>query len=214
MYIAINPERKFNLIILLLVEFILITLMQFQSALLHLINQIGQLIATFILLPNWLNRLGLFASHWSMGLFYALILWFFLWGFKHKLIAAWVLLTYLGGTAVGLFLQKTMTVLPLQITTTIINQRVLILTIISSCLMTALSTLIRQVNKQRVLKVSLWIVNFWLIVTLLKTKTATVSTLLTSTIFAQAWLQFCQAQYLVQFKQLQNWPLFRHSDYN
>lgn len=213
MYIAVNPERKFNLIILLLVELIVITLMQFHAALPRLFNQIGQLLAAFVPLPNWFSQSGLFVSRWFMGLFYALTLWFFLWGFKHKLIATWVLATYLGGNAIGFCLQKIITVLPLQ-STTIINQQVLVLLLSSSCLMTALTPLIRKARQQRALNVSLWLVKFWLVIALLKTQTATATIILTSVIFAQAWLQFCQMQYLTQFKQLQQFPLFQHSDYN
>lgn len=105
MYVSFNRDRWLNITIAGLLFLIVIALIKYNSYLLALID-------TSIQSKLTTSHAGVFSHVFSAlsnpvvcGI-YAVIIWFLLWGFKHKLIATWALATYFVGQLVFMIIAK------------------------------------------------------------------------------------------------------------
>jgi hypothetical protein len=98
--IIAKSRTRFVTMVVSLILFIIISIITYHnSGLLHSLMQVDHSI-TQTVIPNWLEKFlkpFYFFSH-GFGLFFmSFLIIFFLWGFKFKIPATWVLITNVGG---------------------------------------------------------------------------------------------------------------------
>lgn len=220
MYIAHNRERKLNFLLAVLAFTIITTLVAFNSLTLVVINNTLQTSLNLILNISLLNQLFAVLGGSLMCTVYILLLWFFLWGFKHKLIAAWLLATYFSGQIafwlVRLLIHQShlINVAPTNLGVTFPSWHLFSLILIDYCIYTAVLPLIKTKQQIRMIKIGIWLITLLVILTNIQLHLALPIDIMGSFLLAYAWLQLWQEQYLIHFNRLSNYKLFRHSDYN
>lgn len=98
--IIAKSRTRFLMLILSLILFIVISILTYRhQGFLHTLSQIDHSIARAVV-PTWLENIMKPAYIFSHGLLAGLLIFviaFFLWGFKFKIPATWILLTSLSG---------------------------------------------------------------------------------------------------------------------
>ncbi|MFD0898411.1 hypothetical protein [Loigolactobacillus binensis] len=220
MYITHNKERKLNFILALLAFIIITSLIDFNSAVLISLNSWVQTALNLSLNFSPLNQVFYVLSSPLLCALYALFLWFFLWGFKHKLIATWVLFTYFSGELMALlvrtFIHQTqlVAVSPTNLAVYFPSKRLFAVLLIDFCIYTAVLPLLKDKNYRRNTQLGVWLFTILAILTNVQLHIATPLDIFGSLLLAYGWLQLCKEQYLLQFRRLQGYKLFRNSDYN
>lgn len=103
MYVIDKNDRYLNIIIGALIFALIASLVKTRLYLVALWETgLQEFLATP---PNFLERLLAFLSAPGFCVLYVFFIWFFLWGFKHKLIAFWSLITFFSGEIIFILIR-------------------------------------------------------------------------------------------------------------
>ena len=213
-YIVDSKERWLNIVIATFVTGVLIYMTLTASSLLTSIDSLSQGILTDLSFNHpLLNHIFLVIfAHLMLNLF-IVVLWFILWGFKHKLLAAWAITTYLGANILGFLLNKLLAIIASPTA-----QPVLDLTLLKLMLLSFLIYICILPNIHRLAGMALML-GVVLLVALrclagIQLHTTTLSAIIINFLCAYILIQIADVVYLRQFSQLQRVRLFKHSDFN
>lgn len=208
MYVAHDKERQYSFLLSFLTLIVLLTLVHFNS---KILNGIDALLQGFVVnvMPNisFFNRTLSFFSYPMVCVLYALLIWFFLWGFKHKIPATWVLSTFISGELILIIMRD-------------LNRREYIsgsffsILLVGYCMITMVVPLIRSKQNQNIAKIVLILIMILVGIAHVQLGHVSVVGIAISWLPVNAWLQIARGQYLKRFADLQKFPIFRHSDYN
>lgn len=207
MYIKSSHERIINTCLLVLAFIFSASLNATHSKLLTLFNKainffIDADIPSLKIMTKVLNFLGTPVLSWL----YVLIIWFLLWGFKHKIFATWCVFTMLIGQVLFYSLQAV--ILP--------SNTHFLFTFLTMLFIVAIAT--TGLTNSDIIKISVkWgCFVFAVILILLRIKNSfdIASSSVITILLAASWAQLSEIIYLTVFDRLQNLTPFHHSDFN
>lgn len=212
-YIVDAKERWVNMFIATFVAGTLIYLVIKDSSLLSSINSFSQGVISHLPFNHpWLNHTITFIlAHLLLNL-YAVLLWFILWGFKHKLIALWALVTYFGTSLLGLLINQLLLIVT-DNTTAPIDLTFLKLVVLMACIyICVLPNTSRFVGY---LTIILLLILFSLrTLAGIQLHTVALINVGISILCGYVGIQLFEYIYLHWFNKLQLIRAFRHSDFN
>lgn len=208
MYVKRDEERQYSFLLSLLTLTVLLTLVHFNSKILSAIDgMLQKLVVNIIPNNNGLNHVLSFFSHPLMCVFYALVIWFLMWGFKHKIPATWVLVTFFSGEVILIIMHDLNR--PEYISGSFFSSLLVVYAIF-----TMVIPLVSGAQRQKILKVGLIVLVTLIGLAHVQLGHVSVIGLLISWLPVNAWLQICRGQYLKRFVKLYQYPIFKHSDFN
>lgn len=212
-YIIDSKERWINIFIAIFVTGTLIYLTIIESSLLSSVDQFTQGILSHLSFNHPLfNKLILFLFAHLLLDVYIIAFWFLLWGFKHKLLATWGLMTYISANilafVVNKLLQLTSAHTPPVIDLTFLKLTILIY-LIYICILPNISHF-----SGFLLMIFNFIILIFRSLAGIQLHTVALSTILISILTTYILIQIYETLYLHQFIKLQRIRLFRHSDFN
>lgn len=219
MYVMTNRDRWLNVTIAVLLLLIIIALLKYDNYTFALWDTRLQ---TAIVGhgASWLNHLISALTGAIVCGIYAVLLWFFLWGFKHKLIATWLLSTYLLGQVWFVLIRRWVArprpaAHPHALTTTSFpSHHVFAVVLLSTLVWVAVLPWITHNWHRWLLAIALIVVSLLTIISRIKLNAAFPMDAVGSLLLVYIWLQVAKALYLSVFARLQGRSIFRHSDFN
>ncbi|BAP86489.1 phosphatase [Paucilactobacillus hokkaidonensis JCM 18461] len=221
MYIVKDRDRILNIAITALLFLIIFSLALTNSPIMMTFDT---LIQDFVLGLSFnhpfLNHLLSFLGHPVMTGLYLIILWFLLWGFKHKLISFWAICTYISGEILFLIIRKIVArELPSGHPQNIsagsfpshhVFSLILIFMLIYICAMPFL--------KKRwhvwLALVCMWLIIFILAIARIQLHANYPFDTIAGILLAYSWVEIWEIVYLSFFGNLTRIQVFRHSDFN
>ena len=219
MYITANRDRWLNVTIATLILLIIIALLKYDSYTLvywdaHLQTHLAAQGTTLF------NKLFSALANPIMGGIYAVALWFFLWGFKHKLIATWVLGTYFIGQLWFVVLRWWVArPRPAAHSATLTSASFPshhFFTVVLLCYLVWIAVFPWITENWHRWLLTILMIALCLLVALaqIRMNAAFPIDMVGTLLLTYIWGQIAQAIYLNWFARLQNLTIFRHSDFN
>lgn len=218
MYVIDKNDRYLNIIIGALIFALIASLVKTRLYLVALWETgLQEFLATP---PNFLERLLAFLSAPGFCVLYVFFIWFFLWGFKHKLIAFWSLIIFFSGEIIFILI-RLITYRPLPTghpknlsISSFPNHHLFSLGIIFYIVYIAVIPLIRSIWQKYLLIFCMLAIAAILLVAEIKLKIAYPLDLFASVSLVYLWMQIAQLIYTKWFGNLWDIQIFKNSDYN
>lgn len=219
MYITVKKDQAMNITIAILLLLIFIALIKYNSLFLafldteiqkHFINHSVTVV----------NRGISVLSSPLMGGIYVILLWVIAWGFKHKLIATWAVLTYLIGQLIFIAIQSWANRPrpaghPTGTNSASFPSHHLFSILLVCYLVWVVAFPWVAENWHRwLIAIALVLLCILVIIARLRMKSNYPFDMVGSFLLAYAWSQLAEIIYLRLFKRLRSLRLFRHSDFN
>lgn len=220
MYIEHNKERKLNFLLALLSFIIITSLIKFNSLTIVILNSLLPIKLISFRYFLILNQLFSVLSNPALCTLYVLIMWFFLWGFKHKLIGTWLLLTYFSGkivfSIIHLIVHQTLFInsLPTNLGVTFPSKPAFLVILIDYCIYSSILPLQKNKKYYLLIKIFIWLLTALILLSHMQLHQSSPTDIVSSFLLAYAWIQLCKDQYLIHFASLNKYKFFRNSDYN
>ncbi|WP_461239856.1 phosphatase PAP2 family protein [Paucilactobacillus sp. N302-9] len=220
MYIVPSRDRLLNIITAVLILIIMMSLILTNSPIFSLFDSLLQDFVTGLSFNHpLLNTLVSFLVNPVLVGFYILVLWFLLWGFKHKIIAFWCLCTYFSGEIVGLIMRKIVNrAQPLSHTgaahASFPSHHVFALSLLVILIYVAAMPYVENRLKRWVIVGLMWLLVIFVTIAQIQLKRAYPLDAVGSILLAYMWVECFEWIYLTFFNKLQNTRVFSHSDFN
>lgn len=221
MYIVNDRDRILNITITVLLFIVIFSLITTNSPILMTFDV---LIQDFVLGLSFnhpiLNHLLSFFGHPVVTGLYIFSMWFLLWGFKHKLIAFWLVCTYITGETVFLAVHKLAarglpTGHPKALTgSSFPSHQVFSLTLVGMLFYICVVPFIKQRWRGWLTTITLWLIIFLLAIARVQLRDSYPFDTIASILLAYSWVEIWELVYLKFFRNLTTTRVFRHSDYN
>ncbi|KRM12980.1 hypothetical protein ABTQ33_02570 [Paucilactobacillus suebicus] len=215
MYIVKSRERLINIGLATVLLLILVWLLCHKSATIVLLNEVcRQIILKFIEIPHVLGILiGVLSAPLTCSL-YIIGLWFVLWGKKHKMIVAWVLMMFFIGQ-IGLKIISLMLHLIIHghAAFAFLNGTVFSIILLVYAVYVAVIPLIRRSTGWILMLVLFCFAMLTIVIVMQKAQVGLMDTIATL-MLGYIWVQISEAAYLRWFINWQDRRIFRHSDFN
>lgn len=221
MYITNDHDRGLNSLMTALLFIFLLSLIVINSPILMTFDILLQ---DFILGLSFnhsvFNHLLSWLSNPVMVGIYILLIWFLLWGFKHKLIAFWLVCTSLTGEIIFLLIRR-VTARPLPTgheqgltAGSFPNQHVFSITMVAMLLYICVVPFIRTRWRVWLTTIGLWLVTCLVIIGQIQLQNSYPFDAIASVLLAYSWVEIWEIIYLKAFKRLTQTRIFNHSDFN
>ncbi|WP_137597102.1 hypothetical protein [Paucilactobacillus kaifaensis] len=221
MYIVNDRDRILNVTITVLLFIVICSLITTNSPILMTFDV---LIQDFVLGLSFnhpiLNHILSFLGHPAITWLYIFIMWFLLWGFKHKLISFWLVCTYVTGEVLFLILRKLVSrALPTGHSKTLTissfpNHHVFSLTLVFMLIYICAVPFVKHRWRSWLIIIALWLIIFLLAIARIQLRDSYPFDAIGSILLAYSWVEIWELIYLNFFGKLTTTRLFRHSDYN
>lgn len=221
MYIVNDRDRILNIATTALLFIVIFSLIVTNSPIMMTFDA---LISDFILGLSFnhpiLNQLLSFLGNPAMTGFYTFILWFLLWGFKHKLIAFWAICTYITGEILFLIIKKIVSrELPKShpenlSTGSFPSHYVFSMTLVFMFIYVCALPFIKKRWHAWIITTVMWLVIFLLAIARIQMHANYSFDTVAGVLLAYSWVEIWELIYLKFFHNLTNTRIFRHSDFN
>lgn len=220
MYIGENRDRVLNLITAFLIFAVLASLTMTKSPLFTLGDSLLQGFFTGMHFNHPIfNQIVSFFSNPILGFFYVFIMWFILWGFKHKLIAFWIVCTYVTGETLFMFVRKIVArEQPLNHTNathgSFPSHHVFTITLVFMFIFVAVVPFIESRIRVTATVIGMWLFTILVVIARIQLNAIFPFDAVGAILLAYTWVEIWEIVYLRIFVNLQNGRAFSHSDYN
>lgn len=221
MYIVNDRDRILNVTITILLFIIIFSLITTNSPILMTFDV---LIQDFILGLSFnhpgLNQLLSFVGQPLFVGLYVFLMWFLLWGFKHKLIAFWLVCTYVTGEVLFLIIRKISDrPLPTGHPKTLTggsfpSHHIFSLTLVCMLIYICAVPLIQRRWRRWLITLALWLVLILLALARVQLHSSYPFDTIAGILLAYSWVELWEMVYLSFFGHFTTARLFAHSDYN
>lgn len=220
MYIAEDNERIMNVGIGGLLFLVIAVLIKFKATLLSVFDTILQdLFTNLDFKPVILNHVMSVLFNPVVCVLYAIVLWFLLWGFKHKMIATWIVCVYISGEIFFLIVR---TIIgreqpsghPNTVHGSFPNHHVYLASMLAMLIFISVVPFIESRWKKILVTVMMWILVILVMLARIQLKAAYPFDTLGALLLSYFWVELWEMIYLSQFENLCTQRIFRNSDYN